>query len=281
MDNKENLNIEVLVSTMNQVDLSLLKKMNIKSNVIIANQAFTNNVIEFTNAEHEITMITTNLRGVGKNRNIGLFFSKADICILADDDEVLENDYLERVTQAFLNNPNVDIFIFNVESENNLFRVNTKIKKVKIYNLLNYGAVRIAFRREAIIKSNITFSLIFGGGTYFGSGEDTLFLLDAYRSNLNIYTHPYKIARLNNEESSWFSGYNEHYFYDKGKLLRCGFQYFTRIIIIIYWLKSLGYSSISNYKTLKMLWVGSKRKNMFTYDEYVYKKNENGGHIIE
>lgn len=274
MNNKDKLKIEVLISTMNQIDLSLLDKMNIKSNAIIANQAFSNKAIETTLAKNEIKMITTNLRGVGKNRNIGLFFSKADICILADDDEVFENDYLEQVSQAFLNNPEVDIFIFNVESENNLFRVNTKIKKVKIYNLLNYGAVRIAFRRETIIKSNITFSLVFGGGTYFGSGEDTLFLLDAYKSNLKIYAHPYKIARLNNGESSWFTGYNERYFYDKGKLLRCGFQFFTRIIIIIYWIKSLRYSSISAYKTLKLLWEGSKKRNMFTYDEYVYKKSK-------
>lgn len=53
--------------------------------------------------------------------------------------------------------------------------------RVRWYNYAKYGAARLAVRREALIKSDINFSLRFGGGAQYGSGEDTIFLSDCLK----------------------------------------------------------------------------------------------------
>ena len=52
----------------------------------------------------------------------------------------------------------------------------------------------------------------------FGSGEATLFLQDCIRSGIKIYKSPIKVADVRQDTSTWFSGYNEKYYKDKGAL---------------------------------------------------------------
>ncbi|HAZ18610.1 MAG TPA: hypothetical protein DCY75_00365, partial [Clostridiales bacterium] len=48
---------------------------------------------------------------------------------------------------------------------------------------------------------------------------DTLFLHSCLQKGLKIYAVPDSIATLSDErESTWFRGYNEKYYYDKGVL---------------------------------------------------------------
>ncbi|MCC5464084.1 glycosyltransferase [Pelosinus baikalensis] len=216
------MNIEVLVSTMHQQDLSLVEKMNIRTNAVLINQCDNNDVVEAKDDEKCIKMYSFRERGVGKSRNIALIRATGDICIMADDDVVYLDHYEQIVRDAFAKNPNADMIMFNVtnahEERNKRDKVNTKNKRVRFYNCLRYGTYNIAFRRERLLKHNVFFSLLFGGGAAYGSGEDTLFIWECLKKGLIIYASPAKIADVYHQKSTWFSGHNEKYYFDRGVL---------------------------------------------------------------
>lgn len=85
-------------------------------------------------------------------------------------------------------------------------------------NYGKYGAARIAFRRKAVHFSGVMFHTMFGGGCRYSCGEDTLFLRDCLRKGLRIYGIPASIAQIDDSSSSWFQGYSDKYFQDKGIL---------------------------------------------------------------
>ena len=219
---------EVLVVTMHQTDFSKINAMNIQSDTVIANQADRYDYSEqiFGNG-HVAKLITTASKGVGKNRNIALLNANADICVLADDDMIFDDDYEKILTEAFSSLPEADIIIFNLDTIGKVTRErrnNVKIKRVRIYNVMNYGAARIAFKRESVLRANLYFSLLFGGGCRYSSGEDTIFLVSALKCGLKIYTYPKRLATVSQEVSSWFQGYTDRYFVDKGALYACVFR---------------------------------------------------------
>lgn len=221
-----NTNIEVLVVTMNQKDDSLLAKMNIQRNAIISNQSKQEYLLE-NNSEFKkknIKFINTNTCGVGINRNIALFHSKADICLLADDDMRFIDNYEELVNKAFLEVSDADIIIFNIDGDERIGKVNHKISRVNYWNCMSYGAPRIAFRKKSIEYAALSFSTIFGGGTKHSAGEDSMFLINALKKGLKIYTYPISIAKIYPSESSWFTGYHDKYFYDKGAWIAATFN---------------------------------------------------------
>ncbi len=222
---KETSKIEVIVATMRQTDFSKIHEMNISSDVVFANQT---NVTEFSEkafGNHTAKMISTQTKGVGINRNFGLQYATGDILLLADDDMVYKDNYVKIINEAFSKLPDADAIIFNIETIGNDMgrRTNNKIKKIKIINGLNYGAVRIAVKRSSIIRNRISFSSCFGGGAIYSSGEDTLFICDMIRSGFKIYTYPATIAAVDQTQSSWFTGYNEKYIHDKGVFFYAAF----------------------------------------------------------
>lgn len=208
--------VETLVSTMHQKNLDIVNKMNIQTKAIIINQCDSYGYIE--DDIRSVQMYSFNEKGIGKSRNNALMRATGDICVLADDDEVFVDNYETIIKQAFLNNPKADLILFNVPSTNKERpTVNIiKNKKVNSFNFMKYGAVNIAFKRESILKANVYFSLLFGGGAKYSAGEDTLFIHTCLEKGLNIFSDTAKIASVKQESSSWFSGYNEKYFFDKG-----------------------------------------------------------------
>lgn len=213
------MNLEVLVSTMNMKDLRLINDMNIKSDAIIVNQSDKFEKKEFINEEkNTIKIYSFDERGIGISRNNALMRATADICVFADDDVIYVDNYKKKIMDEFNRNKDADIILFNVESLNK-DRPTCKIKKnhkVKMINCLRYGAVNIAFRREKIINSNIWFSVLFGGGAKYSAGEDSLFISECLKKGLNIYASTEKIAYVKQEDSTWFNGYTDKYFIDKG-----------------------------------------------------------------
>lgn len=214
------MNIEVLVATMNQHNINLYNDMKLTTDAVFANQADSFNYQEECLNGKKIKLITTKDRGVGKNRNKALMYSSGDICLFADDDMTYVDNYDQIVINAFKEIPKADMIIFNVdligEGSSNHSRINQKVKKVCIFNALNYGAPRIAVKRDVLLKHNIWFSLLYGGGADYSAGEDSLFIIEAINKGMKIYTYPEKIADIRQDSSTWFEGYTEKYFIDKG-----------------------------------------------------------------
>ena len=131
-------------------------------------------------------MVTTPHRGVGKNRNTALNLADGEIILIADDDIKYVNGYEKLITDEFEKKPEADVIVFNIITlgESTHRRKNTKTKEIKLYNALNYGAVRIAARRDKLERAGICFSLNFGGGALYSAGEDTLFMFDMVKKGL-------------------------------------------------------------------------------------------------
>lgn len=233
---KQRLKLEVLVATIDKVSLDFINDLNIDSNIVISNQTnsyFYEEKKNFNNRNRYIKMYNILNRGVGKNRNNLIANSTSDICLLADDDIYYYNNLEEKVLNEFRRNPLADIIIFNLDSPKLLrMKKNKKRKKLKFYNLLNYGAPRIAFRKEILERKNIHFSHMYGGGAKYSSGEDSLFLLDCIRNGLKIYTSPEIIGKLLENDSTWFEGYTEKFFFDKGVWIGNSFSRLKYLIVL-------------------------------------------------
>ncbi len=108
---------EILCVTMNQADFSKIQEMNIHSDVVFANQADRTSYEELPFEGHTAKMITTATKGVGKNRNIGLLYASADICLFADDDVVYHDDAEQRILAEFDAHPDADVMIFHLDTD--------------------------------------------------------------------------------------------------------------------------------------------------------------------
>lgn len=217
--------VQVVVATMHQKDFSKIKKMNLNSDVIFANQTDETFFSEKNFGNYTAKMISTQTRGVGINRNFGLQYATGDILLIADDDMIYTDNYVQTVISAFNENPQADAIIFNIETigADKGRRQNDSVKRIHIRNGLNYGAARLAVKRNVLIRERIHFSTCFGGGTMYSAGEDTLFICDMLRKKLKIYTYPATIASVDQTSSTWFTGYNEKLIYDRGAFFSAAF----------------------------------------------------------
>ena len=137
---------------------------------------FIRNINKFEDIKYRnnlVKFISLNERGVGKSRNNALLRADSDICLFADEDVSYVDGYEDIIIKAFKKNPDADIILFNLESTNKqrpIYQI-TKEKRVRKYNFLKYGTVRIAAKVSSLRKANVHFSLLFGGGTKYGSGK--------------------------------------------------------------------------------------------------------------
>jgi len=257
------MKVEVLVSTMNQKDTSLIQKMNIQTDAIIINQTDNINASVEKIYENTVRWYSFNERGVGLSRNNALMRSNADICLMADDDMVYMNGYQEIVVEAFNTNPKADMILFNVPIHKKNGETRIKVKKnerIRFFNSLKYGTVNIAFRLETILKENMFFSLLFGGGAKYSSGEDSIFITDAIKKGLQVYSSKEIIAEIIEDESTWFQGYNEKYLYDRGALFRAiwGNKAFLLNLQFVIRHRKLYSDEYNIYRALKIMMNGSE-----------------------
>ena len=220
------MELQVLVATVGKPDASLIEKMNLRQDAIIADQWGCWRRDELETEGHRVQVLSSDTIGVGINRNLALQAAEADILLFADDDITYYDGDLQPVIDAFRELPDADVIFFAVDMTKNgeIFdRRRHKRKRLHLWNSLKYGACRMAVRRSAIIQKRLCFSTLFGGGCIYCSGEDTIFIRDCFRAGLRAYAHPYVLGACAKDCSSWFSGFHEKYFYDRGAMLACAF----------------------------------------------------------
>ena len=205
---------------MNQTDFSIARKMNIHSDALIINQTDHFGYEREELNGHEIQMFSFAEKGVGLSRNSAFMRSDAEIIEFADDDMIFTDHHQELVTEEFNMHPEADAILFSLTSLNEKRPLLTidRYSKVSKREALKYGCARLAVRREKLLYHNLSFSLLFGGGCIYGSGEDTILLQRMIDAGLKIYKSPVKVADVLQEESSWFTGLNEKYYKDKGAM---------------------------------------------------------------
>lgn len=229
------MKLQVLVSTMHRTDHSLLDKMHIQSDAVVINQCDREETEEFTYNGHSIKWISVKDRGVGKSRNLAIENADADILLFADDDVVYDDGMEQAVIRAFEEHKDSDVILFNLESlnaERPEFMAEQEIK-INSFNFLRYGAQKIAVRADSIKKNKLRFSLLFGGGAKYQCGEDNLFIIQSLKAGMNPVAVPVKIGCVKHEVSTWFKGYNEKYFFDRGVLFGAMFGLSAPIYLLL------------------------------------------------
>ena len=248
------MKLEVLLSMMN-LKKENLDKMNITSSCTVINQCEKNNFEEYKNFK----IYSYNEKGLSNSRNRGLEHIKEDIVLLCDDDMIYNKDYEINVIKAFEENSKADIIIFNINSPNRKTRLNQRNKRLHIFNSLRYTSCRIAFRKDSVFKKNIRFNNLFGAGAKYSNGEDALFLVECLRKKLKIYSNIQNIGTVAQTSSTWFKGYNEKFFFDKGALFTAISEPFRRVLFIQYLLRHK--ELLTNYKFIeayKIMLEGSR-----------------------
>ena len=243
--------LEVLISALEAVPEELAAKMNLECDAVMVNQTdgvsdrlfwVADKTIEDTHNElshivvhstqhdtqhetqqsrHLVHCIEMKERGVGLNRNTCIDNIDPDkkIVLFADDDIRYGKGYAKKIVDEFAAHPEADMILFNVNvCEERATYHNEAWKRVRSYNSGRYPAYSIAVKTDKLLKSGVRFSLLFGGGARFSCGEDSLFFKDCLKMGIRIYASPILIAGEEVRTSTWFCGYNEKYFTDKGVL---------------------------------------------------------------
>lgn len=267
---------EVLCVTMEQNDFSLYNSMKLNSDTIFANQTNKWDLKEDIIDNHSVKMYYTDTKGVGNNRNIALMNADAEICLLADDDIVYRSGYEEKIIEAFDSHPDADAIIFNISTTTPEYGRNpTVIKRFRRLHLFDrnpYGAPRIAFRTDSIKKANISFSVLFGGGSTYIAGEDTIFITEFLRKGLKVYLSPIYIGDVSYAKSSSFSFDIREILYNRGALLagKGGKMKFIYLLYYSFFCKNRDVSKIRAFKLILNGMEGYKR--LRTYSQYIQEE---------
>lgn len=234
------MTLQVLIATMHQQDYSLLEKMNIQSDAIVVNQCDHDAIERFCYKGHDILWLSMNERGVSLSRNTAFMRATADIILFADEDVTYVDDYPRKIMNAFINNPSADILLVDMEVKGNIRRSkrNYKFQRIRWYNSMRYGAVHFACKRERLVAKGLSFHLLFGGGSRYSCGEDSIFLADAMKVGMRVWTIPVCVGTITYGKSTWFEGYTEKYFFDKGVLMGTIFGKSAYLLIIILLLRN-------------------------------------------
>ena len=212
------MKLEVLMSCMHQQDDRLVRASKLTGNTLVINQCDREDYYEYASPAGKVRMFSTTQRGLTKSRNMAIREATADICLLCDDDEVFAPDYEEKILDAYAQNPRADIVIFKMIDRPPSFP--DKVMELKFPKTMKVSSWQISFRRESLLKSGVRFDELLGAGTGNGAEEELKFLLDSQKAGLKIYYVPAQIAKVAQAESTWFGGFTETFFENRGATTR-------------------------------------------------------------
>ncbi|MDB8754928.1 glycosyltransferase family A protein [Ruminococcus sp. 1001136sp1] len=269
--------LQLLVATMNLTDIiGLCDKMHIASDALIINQSDCVKYECLFYHGYKIECYTFAERGLSRSRNNALLRCTGEILCIADDDMVYTDTYREDIINEFQKHPEADALVFNVTALNDerSGKPIEKYARVGKRESREYGSVHIAIRKRALIGKNVYFNTLFGSGATYSCGEDTLFLKELIEKDLKLYKTPIRIASVDMSDSTWFKGYNEKYFKDKGALIEAAYPRCSYLLAIL--------QSVRNSK--KSLGSYKKAAKLFSY--YTsgiadYRKVISGGDATE
>lgn len=226
------MKVEVLLSVMN-LNKTDLDKMNITSKCTVINQCGKKGEELYKNFH----IYSYDEKGISISRNRGLDHVDGDIILLCDDDIVYDEYYVKKVSDEFARNKKADVILFNFKSPNRYKRPLKKRKKLHIYNSLNYATYNIAFKKRSVQDAGIRFNTNFGPGAKFSNGSDTIFIRNIYRKKLRVYSSPEWLGTVYNTKSTWFTGYDEKFFFNKGALFTAIFPPLRHLLMVQYLLR--------------------------------------------
>lgn len=242
-------------------DYSLLEKMNIQTNAVVINQCNEVGIQKIIHRGHEVIWINSNERGLSKSRNLAIQTSSADICVLADDDEVFVEGYEGIITKGFERNPNCALIRYMVEGIEDIFKFYpNKEHDIGYISSMKISSVEVAFKRKDVKDNNIKFDELIGAGTKYMMGEENAFSWECLRRKMKMKYIPVIIANLHIGNSSWFKGYDKDYFIGRGAAFTAMSIPLSKILILQFAIRrnALYRDQVGILKSIRLMWYGSK-----------------------
>lgn len=253
------MRVEVLVSTMNQTDYSLVEKMRISTDAVVVNQCQEDSVIEYDYNGNRIKWINSTTRGLSVSRNICLSEARGEICLIADDDLEYVEGYAEIVQKAFENNKKASIIRFKVLGIEEKFKdYPEKTEKIGLLKSMKISSVEIAMLRNKV--AGLKFDEYIGAGTRFCMGEENAFLVHSIKKGLKIHYSPQVISGLHITSSSWKDIPAERYFISRGAAFEAMDLKIVHLLIIQFAVRKRNMfdQSLSVIKRIKLMENGRK-----------------------
>lgn len=210
---------EILLSCMFLSDSKeMIKRSHITSDTVIINQCDEENYKEENICNALLRTFSVTDRGLTKSRNLAISKSQADICIICDDDEIFNEGYEKAVLSAYDALPDADIIIFDMVDRP--LKWGDSIKKLSYIDLMSVSSWQITFRREKLLASGVLFDENMGAGSGNGAEEEFRFLTQCRKAKLRIYHYPFRLASVAQTQSTWFKGFDEEFFVNRGNTTR-------------------------------------------------------------
>ncbi len=212
------MKLEVLISCMHQENAALVHASGIQCDAVVVNQCDLEAYLELENPRGTVRMFSTTQRGLTRSRNMAVKNARGDVCLLCDDDEEFVPDFDQKILQWYEKLPQADVVIFKMLGREPSFP--DKVMELKFPQTMKVSSWQISFRREKLLQSGVRFDELLGAGTGNGAEEELKFLLDCQRAGLRIWYVPLEIASVKQQASTWYDGFNEVFFENRGATTR-------------------------------------------------------------
>ncbi len=169
----------------------------------------------------DVELITQKGAGLSRSRNFAIEHCHTPYALLADDDVVYKNDYLDEVLSTFEKHPETTIFCFQLLNRHGQPYKNYPGKPFS-YRNRPYGyyftSPEIGFRMHPELpRFNERFGL---GSSYLICGEEEVFLYQSYRyKKLNICYFPVVCCRITKDGTGRCKNNSPAFFRSKGAVL--------------------------------------------------------------
>lgn len=212
------MTFEILMSCMHQQDDTLVRRSGITGDVTVINQCDREDYAEYPTSGGTARMFSSTQRGLTRSRNMAIANARGDVCLICDDDEIFVPDYEEKILRAYQQLPLADIMILKMVNRVPSFP--DRVMRLRFPRIMKVSSWQISFRRERLLAAGVRFDELLGAGTGNGAEEELKFLLDCQKAGLRIYYAPVEIASVAQTESTWFGGFNETFFENRGATTR-------------------------------------------------------------
>ena len=213
-----------------------IDSLNIHTDCVVINQCDRTSEKKVSHAASAgdigVTYIETTQRGLSKSRNMALEAASGPVCILCDNDVEYVKDYDRIINDAFKWHEDADVLVFFVKRPERQQPVFDREKKMGYLSVMKIFSPEIAFRKSSI--EGISFNEMFGAGAKYFMGEENLFLYECLKRRKKIVYIPQMIAKVRDEESTWFKGYNREFFISRGANYAAMSRPFSVLLILQY-----------------------------------------------
>jgi len=196
--------------------------------------------------------------GSSRSRNRALQHAEGDLLLITDDDVELLDGFSETIVEVFRKNPEADIITFQCLNERGEKRKDYSDRSFwhNLRTLMQVSMIEIALRRESLIQSSLMFDTRFGVGNQMPTGDENVFLSDAFRQGFKILYLPYPIVKHPDASSGRALSRNPSLIKAKGAMFYRIFGWKAYLVCILFALKKRRETGYSLIKNIRLMYAG-------------------------